>query len=247
MLFDHLFTHHSMIFPRIHSFVSFLNIRSAYSYALSIWSMASMNLKGFLFIRNGNLYLDNTKHGIVFLSFLSSIKTKRFLSSDFLIWNRKKQTLFSIKWIDLHRILSESFRDISDQNHGTFAELYRILFSIRYFFLQNETKRIIVEFGVRRQQIHLTDRLMSTSKLLQRIGDGFDIQLQQNSPYIVQMYDETSREYLPLQNDQRIFDISRDFQPLHRFRIVNKSTQSQVEGIQFGWKTTFHIETSSLG
>ena len=106
-------------------------------------------------------------------------------------------------------------------------------FSIWYFFLQNETKRIIVEFGVRRQQIHLTDRLISASKLLQRIGDGFDIQLEKNSPYIVQVYDETSNEYLPLEDNQRMFDISRDFQPLHRFQIVNKSIQSQVEGIQF--------------
>lgn len=89
-----------------------------------------------------------------------------------------------------------------------------------------------MEFGARRQQIHLTDHRIHTSKLLQRIGDGFSIELEKNSPYIVQMYNETSNEYLPLMDDQRIFDLSKDFQPLHRFRIVNKSIQSQVQGIQ---------------
>jgi hypothetical protein len=56
-------------------------------------------------------------------------------------------------------------------------------------------KRIIVEFGASRQQFILTDRLILTSKLLQLIGNRFDIPLESNSPDILQMYDSTSNEY----------------------------------------------------
>jgi hypothetical protein len=98
-----------------------------------------------------------------------------------------------------------------------------------FFFIQNETKRIIVEFGARRQQFQLTDRLISTSKLLQLIGNRFDIKLNNNATYTLQMYDNTLKEYNSLDDDNQIFDLVEDIEQLHRFRIINKSLQSQVD------------------
>jgi len=97
------------------------------------------------------------------------------------------------------------------------------------FFIQNETKRIIVEFGARRQQVILIDRLTSTSKLLNLIGNRFGIKLNNNAPYTLQMYDNTLNEYNSLDDDNQIFDVVEDIEQLHRFRIISKSLQSQVE------------------
>jgi hypothetical protein len=102
-----------------------------------------------------------------------------------------------------------------------------------YFFIQNETKRIIIEFGSRRQQCILTDRHISTSKLLYLIGNRFGIKFDNNSPYILQMYDNELNEYKSLENNKQIFDLGKDIEQLHRFRIVSKSVQSQVEEFIF--------------
>lgn len=45
---------------------------------------------------------------------------------------------------------------------------------------------------------------------------------------MLQMYNETSKQYLPLDDDQQIFNVSRDFQALHRFRILSRSNQLQA-------------------
>ncbi len=99
------------------------------------------------------------------------------------------------------------------------------IISTIFFFIQNETKRIIVEFGAHRQQFIFTDRLISISTLLQLIGNRFDVQLENNSPYILQIYDRTSNEYHSLDDYKRVFDLEE----LHRFRIIRKSLQSQVD------------------
>lgn len=78
-----------------------------------------------------------------------------------------------------------------------------------------------------RQQIILTDRLISTSKLLNLIGNRFDIKFNNKSSYILQIYDNILNEYHSL-NDNQIIDLVNDNEKLHRFRIVNKSLQSQV-------------------
>jgi hypothetical protein len=98
------------------------------------------------------------------------------------------------------------------------------------FFIQNETKRIIVEFGARRQQFLLTDRLISISKLLQLIGHRFGIKLDHHSSYMLQMYDNTLDEYYSLDDDNKqTLDLVKEIEQLHRFRIISKSLQSQVE------------------
>ncbi len=43
------------------------------------------------------------------------------------------------------------------------------------------------------------------------------------------MYDNTSNEYYSLNDDKQIFDI----EPFHRFRIIKKPLQSQVESNLF--------------
>jgi len=120
---------------------------------------------------------------------------------------------------------------ISDKNDGIFYDL-DFFSSNLYFFIQSETKRIIVEFGARRQQFILTDRLISTSKLVRLIGNRFDIQLENNSPYTLQMYDMISNEYHSLDDYKRIFNLMKDFEELHRFRIIPKSLQLQVDDYQ---------------
>ncbi len=89
-----------------------------------------------------------------------------------------------------------------------------------------------MEFGARRQQFILTDRLISTSKLVRLIGNRFDIQLENNSPYTLQMYDMISNEYHSLDDYKRIFNLMKDFEELHRFRIIPKSLQLQVDDYQ---------------
>jgi hypothetical protein len=71
--------------------------------------------------------------------------------------------------------------------------------------------------------------LISTSKLLHLIGNRFDIKIDNKSPYILQMYDNISNEYNSLDDDNQIFDLVKDIEQLHRFRIISKSLQSQVE------------------
>jgi len=96
------------------------------------------------------------------------------------------------------------------------------------FFIQNETKRIIIEYGARRQQLVLTDRQISTSKLLHLIGNRFDIKFDNKSSYILQMYDNVMNKYYSL-GDNQIIDLVNDIEHVHRFRIVNKSLQLQVK------------------
>ncbi|CAF4285162.1 unnamed protein product, partial [Adineta steineri] len=91
----------------------------------------------------------------------------------------------------------------------------------------NETRRIIVEFGARRQQFILTDHRVSTSALRYLIGNHFDIEFDNNSIYTLQMYNNISREYNSLDDDQQIFDTIKDIVPFHRFRIIKKSLQLQ--------------------
>ncbi|CAF3631709.1 unnamed protein product [Adineta steineri] len=91
----------------------------------------------------------------------------------------------------------------------------------------NETKRIIVEFGARRQQFILTDHRVSTSALRYLIGNHFDIEFDNNSIYTLQMYNNISHEYNSLDDDQQIFDTIKDIVPFHRFRIIKKSLQLQ--------------------
>jgi len=43
------------------------------------------------------------------------------------------------------------------------------------------------------------------------------------------MYDNTLKEYNSLDDDNQIFDLVEDIEQLHRFRIINKSLQSQVD------------------
>ncbi|CAF0823733.1 unnamed protein product [Adineta steineri] len=91
----------------------------------------------------------------------------------------------------------------------------------------NETKRIIVEFGARRQQFTLTDHRVSTSALRYLTGNHFDIEFDNNSIYTLQMYNNISCEYNTLDDDQQIFDTIKDIVPFHRFRIIKKSLQLQ--------------------
>ncbi|CAF3499079.1 unnamed protein product [Rotaria sp. Silwood1] len=91
----------------------------------------------------------------------------------------------------------------------------------------NEAKQIIVEFGARRQRFILTDLIISTSKLRHLIGNHFGIKLDNNSIYTLQMYNKTLNEYYSLNDDKQIFDLIKDIDQLHRFRIINKSLQSQ--------------------
>ncbi|CAF3483956.1 unnamed protein product [Rotaria sp. Silwood1] len=91
----------------------------------------------------------------------------------------------------------------------------------------NEAKQIIVEFGARRQRFILTDLIISTSKLRHLIGNHFGIKLDNNSIYTLQMYNKTLNEYYSLNDDKQTFDLIKDIDQLHRFRIINKSLQSQ--------------------
>jgi hypothetical protein len=43
------------------------------------------------------------------------------------------------------------------------------------------------------------------------------------------MYDNRLNEYYSLNDDKQIFDLIKDIEPFHRFRIINKPPQSQVE------------------
>ncbi|UJR36084.1 hypothetical protein I4U23_028820 [Adineta vaga] len=91
----------------------------------------------------------------------------------------------------------------------------------------NDRKRIIVEFGLRRQQVVLTDHRMSIAKLRYLVNNHFDIKLETNSTYTLQMYDYISNNYRSLNDDKQIFDLSNDLEPFHRFRIIKKSVESQ--------------------
>jgi hypothetical protein len=86
-----------------------------------------------------------------------------------------------------------------------------------------------VEFGARRQQLILADRLILISKLLQLIGNRFDISLENHSPYLLQIYDSKSNEYHSLDDFKRVFDLTKDFEELQRFRIIRKSLITQVD------------------
>jgi hypothetical protein len=108
------------------------------------------------------------------------------------------------------------------------VDSFFVFYFSNYFFVQNETKRIIVEFGARRQQFILTDRRVSTSKLRNLIGTHFGVKLEDNSTYMLQMYDNTLHEYYSIDDHIQTFDSVEDIEELHRFRIINKPAQSQV-------------------
>ncbi|CAF4258272.1 unnamed protein product, partial [Rotaria sp. Silwood2] len=91
----------------------------------------------------------------------------------------------------------------------------------------NEAKRIIVEFGARRQRFTLTDPIISTSKLRHLISNHFGIKLDNNSIYTLQMHNKTLNEYYSLNDDAQTFNLIKDIDQLHRFRIINKSLQLQ--------------------
>ncbi|CAF0786002.1 unnamed protein product [Rotaria sordida] len=91
----------------------------------------------------------------------------------------------------------------------------------------NEAKQIIVEFGAQRQRFTLTDQLISTLKLRHLIGNHFRIKLDTNSVYTLQIYDKRLNEYYSLNDDKKIFNLMKDIEQLHRFRIINKSFQTQ--------------------
>ncbi len=46
------------------------------------------------------------------------------------------------------------------------------------------------------------------------------------------MYDMISNEYHSLDDYKRIFNLMKDFEELHRFRIIPKSLQLQVDDYQ---------------
>ncbi len=86
-----------------------------------------------------------------------------------------------------------------------------------------------MEFGARRQQFTLTNRLISTSELRNLIGDHFGINF---DTYVLQMYDNILNEYHSIESDKQIFD---DIEQLQRFRIINKPFLSQVGSYVLWW------------
>ncbi|CAF1044890.1 unnamed protein product [Adineta ricciae] len=89
------------------------------------------------------------------------------------------------------------------------------------------TQQIIVEFGVRRQRISLTERQISTAKLWSSMSKHFDTNFDEDRNHSLQMYDYTSNVYYSLNDDEQIFDVFNDIEPFHRFRILRKSFESQ--------------------
>ena len=88
-----------------------------------------------------------------------------------------------------------------------------------------------MEFGARRQQLALSNRLISTSELLNLIGAHFGINF---DTYVLQIYDNILNEYHSVEDDKQIFDVIGDTGQLQRFRIVNKPFLSQV-GLNVLW------------
>lgn len=104
-----------------------------------------------------------------------------------------------------------------------------------------------MEFGARRQRFTLTDLLISTLKLRQLIGNYFGIKLDHNSLYKLQMYNKNLNGYCSLDNGNPVFDLIKDIEQLQRFRIIDKSQQSQVKQAFIGCLNVFvFVETSSL-
>ena len=91
-----------------------------------------------------------------------------------------------------------------------------------------QTKRIIVEFGVRRQRVVLKDRAILLPKLCQLIGVHFGIPLENRSMYTLQMWDETLKAFRSLDESTSSLDLIRDVSDCHRFRIIETPLRTRV-------------------
>lgn len=108
-------------------------------------------------------------------------------------------------------------------------------------FIQNDTKNIIVEFGARRQKFTLNNHRISTGQLLYLIGKKFGVRLDSNSMYTLQMYNKKFNDYYSMNDDLQTFDVCNDIEPLHRFRIINKS---QVENSTYSDQILNNIQST---
>ena len=112
--------------------------------------------------------------------------------------------------------------------------------------LKMQTKRIIVEFGVRRQRVVLKDRAIPLSKLRQLIGIHFGIALENRSMYTLQMCDETLNAFRSLDENTSSLDLIHDLRDCHRFRILETTLRTRVRS-EYGSSREHKNENLSVG
>ena len=97
------------------------------------------------------------------------------------------------------------------------------------WLIQDGNKRIIVECGARRQQVILSSRSLSITKLRQLICEQFDLTAETAVSIALQMYDYRLNVFKSLNDENQRLDVMKDVAHLHRFRLANHSAQVQLD------------------
>lgn len=84
---------------------------------------------------------------------------------------------------------------------------------------ENETRRIIVEFGEQRKKFELNHRFVSVSVLSKRLGELFRIDLTRDDRWTLQIFNYDSNRFQSFDEKVKALDVKRDLREFHRFKI----------------------------